>query len=120
MTPHDPFDATRDAALGRLLRDHLDAGDEAAFAARVRAAVLAERTTRSDTSWEVLARWARPGLAAAAAIVIGLGLWIATQSAGDVATLADAVQPVGAPTRLLAGGQGRSGDAVLASWMEGQ
>lgn len=116
MTGHDPFEATRDAALGRLLREHLDPGDDAQFVARVRAALRSER----DTSWDVLARWARPGLVAAAAVVIGLGLWLATQAGRDVPTLADAMQPSGAPTRVLSGGQETSSDMVLASWVEGQ
>ena len=115
MTGHDPFEATRDAALGRLLREHLDPGGDAQFAARVRAVVKSER----DTSWDVLARWARPGLVAAA-VVIGLGLWLAAQGGGNVPTLADAMQPSGAPTRILSGGQESSSDVVLASWVEGQ
>ena len=116
MTGHDPFDATPDLALGRLLREHLDAGNDAQFVARVRAALGA----RPDTSWDVLARWARPGLVAAASIVIGLGLWLAAQNTADVATLADAIQPAGAPTRILSGGQASGSDIVLASWAEGQ
>jgi hypothetical protein len=116
MTGHDPFDAAPDAALGRLLREHLDAGDDASFLARLRSAITAERAT----SWDVLAGWARPGLVAAATIVIGLSLWLSAQRNADIPTLADAVQPDGAPTRLLAGGQGSSSDVVLVSWMEGQ
>ena len=116
MTGHDPFEATQDVALGRLLREHLDAGDEASFVARVRSAVAAER----DTSWDVLARWARPGLVAAATIVIGLSLWLSAQRDPDVPTLADAIQPSGAPTRILAGAQEPRSDVVLVSWMEEQ
>ncbi len=116
MTAHDPFESDPDVALGRLLREHLDAGDEGRFVARVRAALLAER----DTSWDVLARWARPGLAAAASVVIGLGLWLAMQRGGEVATLADAMQPAGAPTQLLAGAQASSSDVVLGALTEGQ
>jgi hypothetical protein len=115
MTGHDPFDATPDAALGRLLREHLDAGGDAAFAARMRAALGAE----ADSSWTVLARWARPGLVAAASVVIGLGLWLATQRA-EAPTLADAIQPSGAPTRVLSGGRESSSDLVLAAWVDGQ
>lgn len=116
MTGHDPFEATRDAALGRLLREHLDPGGDAQFVARIRAALGRDR----DSSVDVLARWARPGLVAAASVVIGLGLWLAAQSGRDVPTLADAMQPSGAPTRILSGGQESSSDVVLASWVEGQ
>ena len=55
MTGHDPFDARPDAALGRLLREHLDAGDDAAFRARIEGALRSE----ADSSWTVLARWER-------------------------------------------------------------
>lgn len=116
MTAHDPFESGPDVALGRLLREHLDAGDDARFIARVRAALLTEPVT----SWDILARWARPGLAAAASIVIGLGFWLAMQRGGEVATLADAMQPAGAPTQLLAGSQTSSSDVLLGSLMEGQ
>jgi hypothetical protein len=116
MSGHDPFDATRDVALGRLLREHLSAGDDARFVARMRAALAGER----DSSWEVLSRWARPGLVAAASVVIGLGIWLSTQRVTDVPTLADAIQPSGAPTRVLAGAQDTRSDVVLVSWMEEQ
>lgn len=116
MTEHDPFDATPDVALGRLLREHLDAGEDAPFLARLRSAVAAERAT----SWDVLAEWARPGLVAAATIVIGLSLWLSAQRNADMPTLADAIQPSGAPTRILAGAQETRSDVVLVSWMEEQ
>lgn len=116
MTGHDPFDATQDVALGRLLREHLDAGNEASFVARVRSAIAADR----DTSWDVLARWARPGLVAAATIVIGLSLWLSAQRDTDIPTLADAIQPTGAPMQVLAGAQETRSDVVLVSWMEEQ
>ncbi len=116
MTGHDPFDATPDVALGRLLREHLDAGDDAPFLARLRSAITAERST----SWDVLAGWARPGLVAAATIVIGLSLWLSAQRNADIPTLADAIQPTGAPTRILAGAQETQSDVVLVSWMEEQ
>ena len=116
MTAHDPFESAPDAALGRLLREHLSAGDDDRFAARIRAAVWAER----DSSWDVLARWARPGLAAAASLIMGLGLWLALQGGGDVVTLADAMQPAGAPTQLLAGTGASSSEMFLGSLVEGR
>ncbi|MBA2627775.1 MAG: hypothetical protein H0U85_07160 [Gemmatimonadales bacterium] len=115
MTLHDPFDSRPDAALGRLLREHLDAGDDAAFVARVRAAV---RKTGRDTSWDVLTRWARPGLAAAS-VIIGIGLWLALNRAPDTPSLAEAISPADAPAQMLAGTQSGS-DVVLAALMGGQ
>ena len=56
---------------------------------------------------------------AAASVVIGLGLWLATQRA-EAPTLADAIQPSGAPTRVLSGGRESSSDLVLAAWVDGQ
>ena len=63
------FSGERDAALGALLREALDAPDQAAFAARVRAELA------TPGAWDFLARWARPGLVAAAAIALAAGLW---------------------------------------------
>ena len=115
MTAHDPFDATRDLALGRLLREHLSGPDDATFVARIRAALLAER----DSSWDVLARWARPGLVAAASIAFALGVWLASQPR-EVATLADAMQPSGVPTQVLAGAQVSGADVVLGGLVDGR
>ena len=89
----------RDPELGALLRAALDDGGDAAFAARVRAAIGRERR---DGTWDVLARWLRPGLAAAAAIVLavlmGTQLGPLRQAAGPA--LADQLLAVdGAPGR---------------------
>ncbi len=114
MIGHDPFDAQPDAALGRLLREHLDAGDDGAFVARVRGMLASER----DTSWDVLTRWARPGLAAAASIAVGLGLWLALAGNPEPsATLADAIRPAGAPATVLAGAQAPSSESVIGALM---
>jgi hypothetical protein len=72
MMPGDSFDSRPDPTLGKLLRDHLDAGgDHAAFAARVR-----ERLLDPGTFWEVLARWARPSVAAAVLAAALAGYWL--------------------------------------------
>src|SRR5437773_11357787 len=60
--PMTPFDHRPDTRLGEALRAALDAGDQAAFVARVLAA--AARPARTGG---VLAAWARRGLAAAMA-----------------------------------------------------
>ena len=113
-----PFDAQPDRRLGHLLRSHLEAPDHAAFVARVRGAVAVSGV---GTSWDVLADWVRPGLAAAAGLILALGLWMGLSDAFDAEplTLVDAVQAVGVPAPLLAGAQGASNDAVLAAIVGG-
>jgi hypothetical protein len=70
MTKLPDFTAGRDEALGALLRNHLSAPDDAAFAARMReAAVAAAR----EGEWRAVARWTLPGLAAAAILLAVLG-----------------------------------------------
>jgi len=61
MTTPNPFDHIPDPELGSLLRTHLAAPESEGFTARV----LARLGAREDSSLEVLARWARLGIAAA-------------------------------------------------------
>ncbi len=91
MTTPEPFDAGPDEALGRLLREHLDPGDHEAFVARVVAA------WRAAPVWEVLARWTRIGIAAAALIggIVALGSRSASLGDGETVPLADAIAPAG-------------------------
>lgn len=95
--PMESIDPRPDAELGHLLRDCLTAPDPAGFVARVQAALGAT----PDNSWEVLARWARPGLAAAAAVALAMGLWLGSGERAEPATLSDAIQPAGAPSGLF-------------------
>ncbi len=93
---HSPFDHRPWRDLGRVLREVLEAGDNRVFAARVMAEIRAldVRPFRSDW-WEVLGAWARPGLAAAAALVaLTMGLAISSRTAGAVeeTTADDALQ----------------------------
>lgn len=82
MTSHEPFEASRDPALGRALTSLLDPGDDAGFAARVLSR-LPERGGR--TLWEVLATWTRPGIAAAVVAAALLGYWeVLRESAAPV------------------------------------
>ena len=67
----NPFDAERDEALGALLRETLSGADDAAFAARVRAALPAAQAG----AWDLLGRWSRPGLVAAAVVALAAGFW---------------------------------------------
>ena len=73
MNPDLPDQPAPDQALGRLLRESLEAEGAGAFVARVRQAI---RLERRDSAIEVLARWTRPGVAAAALVAMGVGLWL--------------------------------------------
>ena len=70
-TPPSPFDSERDPRLGDALHRVLDAGDTAAFVARVLARVAA-----GPAPWDVLAGWARPGIAAALAAAMAAGVLV--------------------------------------------
>jgi hypothetical protein len=107
MNQINPFDSERDPALGALLREALTVRDEAGFMARVRASVA---MTRQERAFDVLARWLRPNVAAAAAILIlGVALWwyegAAARAAGGTATVAELLVADSVPGRevLLAG-----------------
>ena len=65
-----PFDHRPDAELGAALREALAPGDQAAFVARV----LAGLETPRVASWEILASWARAGIAAAAVAAFAAGI----------------------------------------------
>jgi hypothetical protein len=108
---HNSFDAQPDPELGHLLRECLDAPDADGFAARVRVAMAAQRP--ADGSWDVLARWARPGLAAAAIVIMSLGVWLGRVAQQQPATLADALQPSDAPAALFAVAGGAPGSEDL-------
>jgi len=94
---HSPFDHRPWRDLGRVLREVLEAGDNRVFVTRVMAEIRAldVRPFRSDW-WEVLGGWARPGLAAAAALVaLTIGLTISSRASGAVeetTTADDALQ----------------------------
>lgn len=113
MTLSNPFDPGRDEALGRLMADALDPGDHGRFAARVRAALP---ELDADSPWEVLARWARPGIAAAAVLLVAsLAGWLALGRPGHPA-VAEAPSRVGEPAEgLFAASEAPSHDGVLAA-----
>jgi hypothetical protein len=110
VTPPNDFGGTPDERLGALLREHLAPAGHAAFVGRVRAAIAAEPAT----SWDVLARWARPGVAAAAGILLALGLLFGlAQPSPSGVSLADAAQAAGVPAVLVA--DASSTDVLLAA-----
>ncbi|HET7042099.1 MAG TPA: hypothetical protein VFI13_08760 [Gemmatimonadales bacterium] len=105
----NPFDHERDAELGALLRAHLDAGDHAAFARRVRAAVTA---ASAPGPFEVLGAWLRPGIAAAAVIALLAGWYITLGTRTDVASAT--------PVEIFTNGNGTGTDVMLAISLEGR
>ncbi|MSR06822.1 MAG: hypothetical protein EXR93_07145 [Gemmatimonadetes bacterium] len=91
MTDNSPFDHRPDPELGDWLRGALSIPDEPAFVARVMAQVPAHMAREN---WlDILGDWARPGLAAAAVLVMLAGFWlgrIVTNPQGDDAIVASA------------------------------
>jgi anti-sigma-K factor RskA len=95
----------RDAELGALLRAALDDGADAAFAARVRGALVRERR---EGTWDVLAHWLRPGLAAAAAIIFAVLVGL------QLSPVRDTSRPESLSDQLLAAEGTPGSDIVLA------
>jgi len=96
-----PFDHRPDAALGAALREALAPGDHAAFVARVLAGL--EAPPRA-AHWEILASWARAGIAAAAVAAFVAGLL------GE-----RALRAPDSPVDLLAAAAAPSAQALLAA-----
>jgi hypothetical protein len=90
------FGSERDVKLGDLLRRYLDPHDHPGFVRRVMVGLHA-----TDNSWDVLSRWARPGIAAALAFILGAATWVILQSGAEPQSLADAVRPGDAPAPLF-------------------
>jgi hypothetical protein len=76
MTTGEPFDVTRDPELADALRRVLSQPDDQAFAERVMA-----RLPERPTLWDQLARWARPGIAAAFVGAALMGYWLILREA---------------------------------------
>lgn len=93
MTLNSPFDAEPDRELGNLLREALTPAGQVDFVSRVLA-----RLPESRTLWEVLAGWARPGIAAAILLAAALGWWlaprVATRATPTAAQVLAADQPL--------------------------
>lgn len=114
MKDTNPFDAERDAVLGDLLRRHLDPGGHEAFAAAV---VAALPSRQPGSAWDLLARWARPGMAAAAAgLLLAVALWFARRGHEPLPDLA--VRGTSAVESLAASAGRASHDDVLRATLE--
>lgn len=72
----NPFEGERDAELGALLAEALTPTETASFTARL----LAGLGTRRN-SWDVLASWARPGIAAGLLLASLFGYWLVMSAA---------------------------------------
>jgi hypothetical protein len=103
------FFTGRDEALGAELRAHFASTDDARFAARLRE--LATSAAR-ETVWDVLGRWALPGLAAAALLIVAVGAWFGLGVGSDQSAAADPTTPAAALVDL-AGDYGAPGGAVV-------
>ncbi len=109
------FFSGRDDALGAELRAHLSSPDDVSFAARMH--VLAVAAAR-ETAWDVLTRWAVPGLAAAALLILVVGAWLGAGTGGDQAATAGQPSPADALVELAGDYTAPGGDVVLASLAE--
>ena len=128
MSDTSPFDHRPDPELGRALEEALSAPDDERFARQVMAA--ADSVLGADASeswWQELTAWARPGLVAAMLLIAAGAFWMGSQMAqrgngngtnalGDPLSAADNEQ-LGVPM-LLAGSEAPSVDAVLAVALE--
>lgn len=110
MKDFDSFDHRPDPVLGRLLREHLVPGDHEEFVARMRAAARREGLGRpAGRRWvgppalDVPDGWFRPGIAAAAAVLVGALVGAGVVDGGSRQTaLAEALRPAEAPAELFA------------------
>jgi hypothetical protein len=109
MTQLNDFGSGRDDELGNLLREHLSGADSAAFTARVMERIPAGG---NSTPWEILAGWARPGLAAALLLATLTGFWLVARQDADSGVEVLAVDG-------LEAGRGVAEDGLLAAVLAG-
>ena len=93
------FDHRPDPELGNALRAALEApGDQSTFVARVMANYDRALEQATVPTWEVLASWFRPGLAAAiVALIAGFLVGQAVLNTGDTETIETAMAPAEGP-----------------------
>ena len=93
------FDHRPDPELGNALRAALEApGDQSTFVARVMANYDRALEQSTAPTWEVLASWFRPGLAAAiVALIAGFLVGQAVVNTGDTETIETAMAPAEGP-----------------------
>lgn len=114
-----PFDHRADPVVGAALRQALTTTDDAAFVARVLAAA-ARPLARSPV--DVLAGWARPGIAAAAVaaliagFVVGRGLTTPSESLDEA--MVTALSPSPATAALAKSDGPPDGSVAFATFVE--
>ncbi|HEV2670161.1 MAG TPA: hypothetical protein VGU74_03645 [Gemmatimonadales bacterium] len=92
------FDHRPDPELGKALRAALEPSDHAAFVARVMANYDHALERATVPTWEVLASWFRPGVAAAiVALIAGFLFGRMVLNTGDTASIEMAMAPVEGP-----------------------
>ncbi len=124
MKDFDSFDHRQDPVIGRLLREHLLPQDDAEFLTRMQAAArhagLGRRSVWPWRGWDdVPDGWFRPGIAAAAAILIGavVGARIVEGGSRQV-WLAESLRPAEAPAELFAADQRPDPQLLLTHLLE--
>ena len=117
MTGPHPDELQPDPQLGHLLREHLEAPHPGAFVARVRARLARQQPA---SAWDILGAWLRPGLLAAAVMLLAVGFLLGRllPAAGGTSTLEEALRPAGGVAQLI-GSTPPSPDRVLAVVLEG-
>ena len=93
------FDHRPDPVLGAALREALAGANHSSFVARVTAALA---VPPHELHWDVLASWARRGIAAACVAAIGIGLIMAAV-------------PLSAPMDLIASVSGPTASEIVAT-----
>jgi len=92
MTDLSPFDHRPDPEVGAWLKDVLTVPDDRGFVVRVMARVPA--LMPRESWWDILSTWARPGLAAAAVLLMlagfQLGRWVTAAPVADETGIASA------------------------------
>ena len=128
MKDFDSFDHRPDAALGRLLREHLVQGDDQDFLVRMQAAARQAGlgrhpmpVWRTRTDWGVPDGWFRPGIAAAAAVLLCALLGAqAVERRSSATSLAEALRPAEAPSELFSADPQLDPQLLLSPLLEAQ
>ncbi len=98
MKDPELFDHRPDPELGNALRAALQPRDHSAFVARVMANYGRALERASVPTWEVLASWFRPGLAAAIiALIAGFVFGLAVLNGRDTESIETAMAPAEGP-----------------------
>ena len=112
-----PFDSEQDVNLGRMLREQLTGPEPEAFLLRLRRSV--EDAVRDD-EWDILERWARPRVLAAA-IAAGFLLWFGAWRLATRAPAEDAGSLIASlPAHTMVMPQTTAMDEILTAIMEGK